>query len=62
MYFLNYRLPKMWLDQCLKSPVSEAPSTHNMGNGSKHCCNLNDSTLEIFFNHCEGSCIGKSLF
>ena len=23
-----------------------------MGNGSKHCCNLNDITFTIFVNHC----------
>ena len=28
---------KTWLDKCLKSPVSEDPSTSNMGNGWKHC-------------------------
>ena len=25
MYFRKYRLPKTWLDKCLKSPVSEDP-------------------------------------
>ena len=38
---LNLRTPKMWLDKCLKSPVSEHPSTSNMVNGSKHSWNLN---------------------
>ena len=62
MYFRKYRLRKKWLDKCLKSRVSEDPYTDNKANGSKHCCNLNSSTFRIFINHCEGSCIGKSLF
>ena len=61
MYFLNYRLRKKWLDECLKSRVPEDPSTDNIPNESKHCWNLNQSTFNIFINHCEGNCIGKSL-
>ena len=61
-YFPKQRLRKTWLDICLKSCVSEDPQTDNMANGSKHCGNLNDSTFTIFINHCECSCIGKSLF
>ena len=49
-------------DKCLKSRVSEDASTDNLGNASKLCCNLNDSTFSIFINHCEGNYIGKSLF
>ena len=30
--------------------------------GRNTYCNLNGSTFTIFINHCEGSCIGKSLF
>ena len=45
MYFRNYRLPKTWLDQCLKSPVSEDPTKSNMVNAPKHCSNLKDSSL-----------------
>ena len=30
MYFGNYGLPKTWLDECLKGPVSEYPSKSNM--------------------------------
>ena len=62
MYFRKYWLPKIWLDKCLKSPVSEDSETNNMPNGSKCFCNLNASTLTIVINHSEGSCIGKSLF
>ena len=32
MCFLNYGLPKIWLDQWLKSLVSEDPSNSNMVN------------------------------
>ena len=45
MYFRNYGLPKIWLDQCLKSPVSEDPTKSNMVNAPKHCSNLKDTTL-----------------
>ena len=62
MYFRNYRLPKTWLDQCLKSSVSEDSSKDDMANIWKHCWNLNDSTFTIFINHCGGIYVGKSLF
>ena len=62
MYFGNYRPRITWLDKCLKSLVSDEPSTDNMANGSKDCWNLNDSTFIILINHCEGNCIAKSLF
>ena len=62
MYFRNYRLRKTSLDKCLTSRVSEDPLIDNMANGSKHCCNLNDSTFTIFINHCEGDYVAKSLF
>ena len=60
MYFWNYRLHKTWLDQCLKSCASQDVSTNNMANGSKHCCNMTDSTFTIFINHCEGNYVKKS--
>ena len=53
MYFRNYGLRKTWLEKCLRSPVSEDPSTGNMVNELKHCFNLNISTLSIFTDHCE---------
>ena len=62
MYFRYYRLQKTWLDNCLKSRVSDEPQTDNMENGSEKCCNLNDSNFTKFINNCEGSCIGKSVF
>ena len=55
MGFPNYGLQKTWLEICLKSPVSEDPSTGNMVNGWKHCCNLNNITFTIFIDECEGN-------
>ena len=37
---------------CLKSHVSENPSTSNIVNGPKHCSNLNFSTISIFIDLC----------
>ena len=45
MYFRNYGLPKTWLDQSLKSPVSEDPTKSTMPNAPKHCSNLKDTSL-----------------
>ena len=61
MYFWNYGIRKTWLDNCLKSPVSEDPPTRKMVNGAKHCPNLNDRNFDIFFDNCEGNWVGKSL-
>ena len=38
--FPKLRTVKTCLDKCLKSPISENPSTSNMINASKHCPNL----------------------
>ena len=54
-FFRNYRLPKMWLDKYLKSPVSEHPSTINMQKRHKHCLNIQDSTFIKFFHHSVGN-------
>ena len=51
--FPKLRTPKMWLDNCLKRPVSESPSTSKMLNCPKHCWNLNDSVFTIFIDLCE---------
>ena len=61
MLFRYYGLRKTWLDKCLRSPVSEEPSTNDMVNGCKNCSNLKASTFTIFINHCEGNRVGKSL-
>ena len=53
-------LRKIWLYKCLKSLLSEDPSTSNIVNGWKHISNLNDSTFTIFIDHCEGNSVGKS--
>ena len=45
MYLRKYGLPKTWLDQCLKSPVSYHPTKSNMVNAPKHCSNLKDTPL-----------------
>ena len=60
MYFWNYRPQKTWLDQCLKSCVSQDTSINNIVNGSKNFCNMTDSTFTIFINHCEGNYVEKS--
>ena len=62
MYFLNYGLPKTWLDQCLKSPVLEYPSRSNMLNAPKHCSHLKDSPFTTFIDHWEVNCSTKSLY
>ena len=55
IFFQNYGIRKRWLDNCLKRPVSEDPSTSNMVNEPEHCFNLNDSTFTIFVNYFEGN-------
>ena len=62
MYFGNYRLPKTWLDQYLKSLFSEDPSISNMVNAPKYCSNLKDSPFTIFIDHWEVNCPTKSLY
>ena len=60
-YFRNYGLRKIWLHQCLKSPVSRDPSKSNMVNARKHCWNVKASSFSIFIDHCEGNWLSKSL-
>ena len=59
MYFGNYGLPKTWLDQCLKSLVSECPSKSNMANARKHCSHLKHSSFTTFIDHWEVNCPKK---
>ena len=61
MYFRNYGLPTTWLDQCLKSPVSEYPSKRNMAIALKHCSHLNYSAFTQFIDHWEVNYPTKSL-
>ena len=60
MYFWTYRLRKMWLDKCLKSPVSEDLLISNLGKGIKHYSKLNDSILTVFIDPREGNLGSKS--
>ena len=60
IYFWTYGLQKTWLDKCLKSAVSDDPSTTNMVNGLKLCWNLNGSTFTIFIDHCDGNSFRKN--
>ena len=53
MYSLTNKLRKTWLDEFLKSPVSEESSTSNMVNVPKHCSKLNGSTFTIFIDPVE---------
>ena len=55
MYFSTYGLQESWLDKCLKSPVSEDPSTSKVGSRPKLRSKLNDSTFTIFIDPCEGN-------
>ena len=52
MYFWNYGLWKRCLDECLKSPVSEDPSSCNIRNGLKRGFYLDKSCITIFTDHC----------
>ena len=61
MYFGTYGPPKTWLDQCLKSHVSQYPSKMNMANAPKHCSHLKDSAFTTFIDHWEVNCPTKSL-
>ena len=62
MCFGNYGLLKTWLDQCLKSLVSEYPSKSNMGDDPKHCSNLKGSPFTTFNDHQGVNCPTKSLY
>ena len=62
MYFGNYRIPKTWLDQCLKSPVSEYLSKRNMLNASKHCSHLKVIPFTTFIDHWKVNCRRKSRY
>ena len=61
MYFLNYRLQKTWLDQWLKSPVSEHPSKSKRENAPKQCSQMKDTSFTIFIDHWDSNCLTKRL-
>ena len=60
--FPKLRTPKKGLEICVKNSVSEGPSTSNIVNGPKHCCNLDDGTFTLLIDHCEHNSVRKSLF
>ena len=62
MCFGNKKLGKRSLDKCLKSTVSEDPSTSNMVNGHKHSCIVDEGTFTIFIDHCGSNWVGKGSF
>ena len=55
------RTPKRWLDKCLKSTVSEDPSTSNMVKVPKHCWILHHITFIRYFDHFLENRVGKRL-
>ena len=55
MYLGNYGFQKTLLDECLKSRVSEKPSTINIVNRIKQWQNLNDITFKIFSDDSEAN-------
>ena len=61
MYFWTYGLRNTWLDKCLKSPLSDNPSTSNMLNGPKLCSKLNDRTFTMFIDSRDSNSGWKSL-
>ena len=59
--FWKLSTPETWLDKCLKSPISEDPSTSNMADVPKHCWNLHHTIFIIFIDHCQVNWVGKNL-
>ena len=59
--FPKLRTLKTWVDQCLKSPISEDASTRNRVNVPKHCWNLHHSIFIMFIGHWKRNYVRKSL-
>ena len=59
--FPKLRPPKMLWDKCLKSPVSEDPSTSNMVNMPKRSWNQHHNTFSILIDNCQVNWVRKSL-
>ena len=57
--FLKLRTLKTWLDNCLKSPVSEDPSKGNMGKWPRYCWNLHHGTFLILIDNLQGIWVRK---
>ena len=60
--FLKLRTPNTSLVKCLKSPVSEDPSTSNMTDVPKHCWNLHHTIFIILIDLWQVKRAGKSLY
>ena len=66
MTHIDFVFPKLWTaktwsDKCLKSPVSEDPSTSNKVNLPNQCWNLHDSIFIKIIDHCQVNWVGRSL-
>ena len=61
MYWRNYVFWKVWLDKCLRRPVSEDSATSNMLNDPKYCWNLYESNFIKFTDQCKRNWAGNSL-
>ena len=60
--FPKLRTPENVVRYMSKESVSKDPLTGNIVNLSKHCCDLDNSTVTIFTDHLEGICVRKSPF
>ena len=59
--FRKLRTPKTWSDKCLKSRLSEDPSTSNIVNELKHFLNLHQCTFILLIDQWKVNWVGKSL-
>ena len=65
MSLIAFAFPKLWTPKtysykCLKSPVSEDPSTSSMVNVPNHFKNLRHNIFIIFIDHCQVNWVGKT--
>ena len=61
MYFQNHGLQKTCLNKFLKNTIRKDTSASGMVNGKKHCGNLDDTTLSVVIDHCEGRWVKRNL-
>ena len=61
LYFRSYWLQNMWLDKCLKSPISEDSSTSNMVNRPKHFKSPRQNLYHIYWSARRKFSLKKSL-
>ena len=62
LYLGNYRLSKMWLDNYLKSSVSEYPPRVNMLKSPKHLWNLHGNIFIMIIAHSGQNWLKKCLY